>query len=131
MNENDFKYVLQDFSNITLGARYTYQEIMECERVPFKLQSIVERYILPHLENPSVEIGHHILTLTGADPCFRIYDNLKMKVKYFEPRKNGKSGFSEKKMTLAEFLAKSGEWNEDCMIQELIFSNLAVMAFHI
>lgn len=131
MNENDFKYVLQDFSNITLGARYTYQEIMECERVPFKLQSIVERYILPHLENPSVEIGQHVLTLTGADPCFRIYDNLKMKVKYFEPRKNGKGGYVEKKTALSAFLETAEAWEEGCMIQELIFSNLAVMAFHI
>lgn len=127
MNENDFKYVLQDLSGITLGARYTYLEIMESERVPFKLQSIVERYILPHLTDPSIEIGRHVLALTTADPCFRIYDNLKLKVKYFEPRKKG--GFQEKKANLEEFMIAAGAWEEGFMIQELTFSSLAVMAF--
>lgn len=129
MNENDFKYVLQDFSSITLGARYTYQEILESERVPFKLQSIVERYILPHLTDPSIEIGQHVLSLTKADPCFRIYDNLKLKVKYFEPRKKG--GFQEKKAKLVEFMEAVSAWEENNMIQEITFSNLAVLAFHI
>lgn len=129
MNENDFKYVLQDFSSITLGARYSYQEIMENERVPFKLQSIVERYILPHITDPSIEIGRHVLSLSKEDPCYRIYENLKLKVKYFEPREKG--GFQEKKAKLEGFLEVAGVWKEDYMIQEITFSNLAVMAFHI
>lgn len=129
MNENDFKYVLQDFSGITLGARYSYQEIMENERVPFKLQSIVERYILPHITDPSIEIGRHVLSLSKEDPCYRIYENLKLRVKYFEPREKG--GFQEKKEKLEGFLEVAGVWKEDYMIQEITFSNLAVMAFHI
>lgn len=129
MNENDFKYVLQDFSSITLGARYSYQEIMESRRVPFKLQSIVERYILPHITDASIEIGRHVLSLTKEDPCYRIYENLKLKVKYFEPREKG--GFQEKKAKLEGFLEVAGVWKEDYMIQEITFSNLAVMAFHI
>lgn len=129
MNENDFKYVLQDFSSITLGARYSYQEIMESQRVPFKLQSIVERYILPHVTDTSIEIGRHVLSLTKEDPCYRIYENIKMKVKYFEPREKG--GYQEKKAKLEEFIKAAGAWEEGCMIQEITFSNLAVMAFHI
>ncbi len=129
MNENDFKYVLQDFSSITLGARYSYQEIMESQRVPFKLQSIVERYILPHVADPSIEIGKHVLSLTKENPCYRIYDDIKLKVKYFEPRKKG--GFQEKKAKLEQFIEIAGAWEEGCMIQEITFSNLAVMAFHI
>ncbi|MDE6714360.1 MAG: hypothetical protein K2K20_11555 [Lachnospiraceae bacterium] len=129
MNENDFKYVLQDFSSITLGARYSYQEIMENERVPFKLQSIVERYILPHITDPSIEIGRHVLSLTKEDPCYRIYENLKLRIKYFEPREKG--GFQEKRAKLEGFLKVAGVWKEDYMIQEITFSNLAVLAFHI
>lgn len=129
MNDDDFKYVLQDFSSITLGARYSYQEIMESRRVPFKLQSIVERYILPHVADPDIEIGQHMLSLTKDDPCFRIYEDLKLKVKYFEPRKKG--GFQEKKAKLEEFMEIAGTWEEGYMIQEITVSNLAVMAFHI
>lgn len=131
MNENDFKYVLHDFSSIALGARYSYAEIMESERVPFKLQSIIERYILPHVTDPSQEIGNHILTITKENPCFRIYQNLKLKIKYFEPRKNNNEGYMEKKAGIEDFLSVTAEWDERYMMQEVIFSNLAVMAFHI
>ncbi len=129
MNENDFKYVLQDFSSITLGARYSYQEIMESRRVPFKLQSIVERYILPHVTDASIEIGQHVLSLTKEDPCYRIYENIKLKVKYFKPRQKG--GYQEKTAKLEEFIKAAETWEEGCMIQEVTFSNLAVLAFHI
>lgn len=131
MNENDFKYVLHDFSSIALGARYSYTEIMENERVPFKLQSIMERYILPHTADPSQEIGSHILTITKENPCFRIYQNLKLKIKYYEPRKNKSGGYVEKKAGIEDFLSVSAEWDERYMMQEVIFSNLAVMAFHL
>lgn len=37
MAENrDFKYVLQDFGNLYIGARFTYGEMLENEDIPFK-----------------------------------------------------------------------------------------------
>ena len=37
MNErdDDFKYVLQEFSRTMIGAKYTYGELLNAERLPF------------------------------------------------------------------------------------------------
>ena len=42
----DFKYFMQDTGSLYLGAKYTYQEILEDEMVTFKFKSIVEHYLL-------------------------------------------------------------------------------------
>ena len=42
----DFKYVLQDTGNIYLGARFSYEELLKQEMVPFKLKAILTHYIL-------------------------------------------------------------------------------------
>ena len=44
--DQDFKYILQDLSKTMIGARFTYSELMEQERVPFKFQTIIDRLIL-------------------------------------------------------------------------------------
>ena len=41
-----YKYVMADTSYLYLGAKYSYQEIIENEEVPFKVKAIMERYIL-------------------------------------------------------------------------------------
>lgn len=134
MYQDDFKYVLQDFSNTTLGARFSYCEVMENDRVPFKLQSIIEKYIFPYLDTPDMEIGKHVTRVKKDNPCFRIFQNLKLKIKYFEPKKdkNGNpiGGYCERKVTFEQLVLNDSDLT-DCMIQELIFSNLAIMAFHI
>ena len=62
--DQDFKYILQDLSKTMIGARFTYSELMEHERVPFKFQTIIDRLIMPIL-NEDMEIGAHILQLAG------------------------------------------------------------------
>mgnify|MGYP001056343612 FL=1 len=50
----DYKYIMQDVSNIYLGAKYTYEELTEDEEIPFKIKSLVNRYIKPELEDWAV-----------------------------------------------------------------------------
>ncbi|MBQ7447651.1 MAG: hypothetical protein IJV59_06825, partial [Eubacterium sp.] len=73
--DKDFKYVPQYLSKTILGARFTYQELLEQERVPFKFQTIIDRLILPCMQE-DMEIGKHMLLLTASDKNFRIYDSL-------------------------------------------------------
>ena len=42
----DFKYVMQDVSKVYIGAKYTYQEMMDTDEIPFKLKAILSHYIL-------------------------------------------------------------------------------------
>ena len=42
----DFKYVLQDFGNIYIGARYSYEEMLKSEEIPYKWKAIIRHYLL-------------------------------------------------------------------------------------
>ena len=43
---NDFKYVMHDMTNVYIGAKYTYDEIMDSDEVPFKFKVILSHYML-------------------------------------------------------------------------------------
>ena len=124
--DQDFKYILQDLSKTMIGARFTYSELMEQERVPFKFQTIIDRLIMPILEE-DMEIGEHMLRLTKADKNYRIYENLKVKIRYYAPKKNG--GFESKTVTLAELAKEAEHWDDRAVLHEIILSNLALMSF--
>ncbi|MCR5251057.1 MAG: hypothetical protein K6E50_10675 [Lachnospiraceae bacterium] len=126
MNPEDFKYVLQEFSRTMIGARYTYGELLGAERVPFKFQTIIDRLILPY-SSSDVMIGEHLLHLTPADKNYRIYENLKTKIKFFTPSADG--GFKEKVVNLSGLAAEAEHWDERNVLQEVILSNMALMGF--
>ena len=46
LQDNDFKYVMADVGNIYLGARFTYEELLDQDMTPFKLKAIIRQYIL-------------------------------------------------------------------------------------
>ena len=46
IQDNDFKYYMQDTGHLYFGARYSYAELLEHEMVPFKFKSIIEHYIM-------------------------------------------------------------------------------------
>ena len=56
---NDFKYVLQDFGNIYIGARYTYGEMVSGDEMPFKWKAIVRHYFLKEV-SPETTMENHI-----------------------------------------------------------------------
>ena len=124
--DDDFKYILQEFSRTMIGAKYTYGELLNAERIPFKLQTIIDRLILPYAD-PDMSVEEHLLTITKEDKNFRIFDNLKLKIKYFMPQPKG--GFKEYTDDIKDFLKNRENWSEGCMIQEIIVSNLALMGF--
>jgi len=127
MNERDFKYVLQDTSSTQLGSRYTYEEMLMSDRVPFKFQSIIQLYILKSAD-PSMEIGRHILSLQDTDYNYNVYRQLKVKVRFCEPKKNG--GYKVKQMRFDEFKKyQDSKWTDEHVIQDITISNLALMGF--
>lgn len=129
MNENDYKYVMQDISTTHIGARYTYEEILKNDRVPFKLQSVIRIYIAK--ETPmETEVAAHLLSLEQGSLTYDIYENLKMKVHFYESSPKG--GYVQKQMKLKEFFeCRKQGWKADSMIHEVTISNLALMAFSV
>ena len=45
VNEDDFKYYMQDIERYYFGARYNYNELLNNEMVPFKFKTVITKYI--------------------------------------------------------------------------------------
>ena len=128
-NENDFKYVLREVSRTTIGARFRYEELLDDENVPFKLRLIIDRLILPYADAAQT-IGEHLLALHTEDPNFRIYRQLKAKIKYFVQKPGG--GYTEKTSGIEELVKFApAQAEETLFVQEVIISNLALMGIHL
>ena len=59
MENQDFKYVCQDMTNLYIGARYTYGELMALDEIPFKLKTILSHYMLKEVAEDT-KIEDHI-----------------------------------------------------------------------
>ena len=76
----DFKYFMQDTGSLYLGAKYTYQEILEDEMVTFKFKSIVEHYIMKDTD-PETTLESQLYYMTPEQFSYKTYTQLKARVK--------------------------------------------------
>lgn len=129
----DYKYIMVDTSYIYLGAKYSYNEILENEDVAFKLRTIMERYIMPNTDG-NTTLEQHFLTME-ENLALKTYLQLKVKLKISRPvEKRGLFGKVERRYKTenvkpAEYVRLSEEEKRGCIIQEVIFSKLALMSF--
>lgn len=134
----DFKYVIQDTGAYLIGAKYSYEELMEHEQIPFKFKAIVEHYILKDTEL-STSLESQMYYMTSKDFSYKTYEQLKAKIKVSQlvEKKSlfGKSKmvYEEKIMSLREFceinLAKKKATG--ILVREVIISKLALMSFSV
>lgn len=139
---NDFKFVLQDSSNIYFGKELSYAEIMEHEDVPFKFKAIISNYVKKDLLQESAmeeKLAMHLLELAEDAFSMKVYEQLKLKVRIFykEEKKNiwgqTKDKWIHKTCTLHEY---RNEYKEKVMRQEVgvedvSISKLALMVISI
>ncbi len=136
--DNDFKYYMQDIGSLYLGARYSYEELMAHEMIPFKLKSIIEHYITKDTQlDTTLESQFYYMT----DDLFscKTYMQLKAKVK-ISLLVEKKPLFGAKKtvyrtqvLSLDEFVRMNLAQKKKCgvIIQEIIISKLALMSFSV
>ena len=131
----DYKYSMQDTSKVYVGSKYTLDEILESEDMPFKFRLIVERYILPEADLQDT-LETHLYYLEQKSFIVKIYKQLKAKVKVnvIEEKRSifgSKKQYVTKLVTVEELTAMSREEKESkgLVVQELIMSKLALMAF--
>ena len=135
---DDFKYFMQDTSSIYLGAKFSYAEILEQEMVSFKYKSIIEHYILKDTD-PETTLESQLYYMTPDQFSYRTYMQLKAKVKVsmLVPKKKlfggAKTVYENKVLKLDELANINLAKKKQCgmVIQELILSKLALMAFSI
>ena len=134
VNENDFKYYMQDIERHYFGARYSYQEILDNEMTPFKFKSIITKYLKEDVPYDTTLESHlYYLNKEGFD--YQIYKQLKARIRvtlYKNPDKKEK-GFTEKVYTIVQLANISPEEKESkgMIIRELILSKLALFGFAI
>ena len=132
----DYKYCMQEISTVYIGTKYSFQELLEDNAIPFKFQLLVERYILPEADlRDSLET--HLYYLQEKSFLVRIYEQLKAKVKIniIEEKKTltgkTKKEYTTKVIPIGQLTAMTVEEKElaGVVVQELAISKLALMGF--
>lgn len=136
--DNDFKYYMQDFGSHYFGARYSYEELMAHEMVPFKFKSIIEHYIMKDTQLDTT-LESQFYYMTDDLFSYRTYMQLKAKVKIslLVEKKTlfgaEKAVYRTQVLALDEFARMNLAQKKKCgvKIQEIIISKLALMAFSV
>lgn len=132
VNENDFKYYMQDIERYYFGARYSYSELLNNEMVPFKYKTIITKYLKDEVEYETT-LESHLYYMNSEGFDYRIYKQLRSRVRtsiYKDPAKREK-GFKEKVYTIEQLVKLDKEEKErlGIIVRELIVSKLALFGF--
>lgn len=136
IQDNDFKYVLNDTGYIYIGARFSYKEMLEEEMIAFKLKTIISQYILKDVDEETT-LESHFYYLTSDSFAYKTYRELKVKIKVSVPKeKRSLTGrvryiYQDKVYTLKEFeelnLARKKQLG--LIVREVIISKMGLMTF--
>lgn len=136
MENKDYKYTMADFSNIYLGAKFTYRDVMEHTDINFKIKAIIERYFLKDLDADTT-LESHFYYMKPEEFAAKTYLQLKVKVKFnILEEKNGLFGkkqraYTTKILPIHKFMElnlaqkKAG----GVVIQEIIFPKMTLLGF--
>lgn len=138
LQDNDFKYVMMDAGNIYLGARFSYEELLSQEMVPFKLKTILNRYILKEA-NPETTLESEFYYMEKDTFLYDTFSQLKVKVKV-NVRMEKKSLLGKTSWQYGEKILKLKELTEinlakkkasGMIVREIIISKLGLMTFSV
>ncbi|WP_141107679.1 hypothetical protein [Butyrivibrio sp. YAB3001] len=134
VNENDFKYYMQDIERYYFGARYNYNELLNNEMVPFKYKTIISKYLKDDIDLDTT-LESHFYYLTDESFDYRIFRQLKtrIRVSQYKDPSNIQKGFKEKVYTVDQLVKLSVEekTQKGMIIREVIISKLALFGFSI
>lgn len=136
-NKDDFKYILQDTGHIYFGKELTYAEMMENKDVPFKFKAIIGSYISKDVDT-DITIQMHMISMDEKSFSYKIFDQLKLEVKYFY-KKEAKGIFGKKRQVFAHESVKLQKLTEikdklssgEYVIEEISISKLGLMMISI
>lgn len=131
MENKDFKYVMQDLTNIYVGAKYTYIEMLEAEETPFKLKTLVRNYILKEVPEDTT-IEQHLFMMKDTDPSFLLFKQMKASFKvYVRDESIGKTGGYALHEYSVQQIVENAELHEnrdDTVIQEMHLTKLGLLS---
>ena len=137
-SEDDFKYVMQDVEKLYFGARYSYNELMVNQDVPFKFKTIIEKYLTDNVDKEST-LESIFYYLSEDDFAYRVFRQLRVRVrvsqykKAYTPDSKEDKQYSEKVYSVSELsgLSPDEKKQKGIIIREIIISKLGLFAFSI
>lgn len=75
-SNQDFKYAMEDLTRIQIGAKYSYDEIIENESISYKFRSIC-RQVFEREVAPDTTIESHLYYLENGSQSCETYRKLK------------------------------------------------------
>lgn len=134
----DFKYVIQDTGSIYLGARFSYEELLDHEMVPFKLKAILTHYILKEA-SPDTTLESQFYYLEPDTFLYETFKQLKISIKVQKQaeKKNlfGKTRieYREEILSIQEMTKMNLARKKACgmLVREIIISKLGMMTFSV
>ena len=134
VNEDDFKYYMQDIERNYFGARFNYNELLNNELIPFKFKTIISKYLKDDVDL-STTLESHLYFMTDETYDYRIYKQLKTRVRVsqYKNQRDSSKGFKEKIYNIQELvrIAPQDKEAQGIIIRELIISKLALFAFSV
>lgn len=111
MNQ-DFKYVLHDLTNIYIGAKYSYKELVDLDDLPFRFRMNLSNFILQYIDE-NMTLEDHILNMKADETAYKIYKQIRAKVKLniYSEDAFGKN--------------KAGYVQMECKIQDIVEGEMA------
>ena len=133
-----YKYVMNDMGSIYLGAKFSYQELLDNPDLNFKLRSVISHYVLKYSDKENT-LESEFYYLNKDNGLYDVFNELKVKVKVLEnkEKKNlfGKTSTvnTERVLQLKELteIDTDTKKGEGMVICEVIISKLALMSFTI
>ena len=130
------KYTMQTISFVYIGAKFTYEELLENEDINFKFKAIVERYILPE-STPDTTLESELYFLQEGSFIYKTYQQLRLTVKVNVLRdkkhlfRKSTKEYTEEIWKLKDLVSMPAEEKEKAgvVIQELILSKTALLGF--
>jgi hypothetical protein len=135
VNEDDFKYYMQDIERYYFGARYNYNELLNNEMVPFKFKSIITKYLKDEVDIDSTTLESHFYYMNKEGFDYKVYKQLRTRVRtsIYKNKDKKDKGFKEKLYTIEQLVKISPEEKEEqgMLIREVVVSKLALFGFQI
>ncbi len=125
-NDMSFKYLLQDFSRYYIGARMTYDELIDHEDMPGKFRSAIFRYMEDEVSMDTT-VARHLLSMDPKSKSAMIYDQLQAEITVLPNQEAGRS----KQIIVKATDLFSQQWKEadlqDSEISEVRFKKRNLM----
>ncbi len=138
IQNNDFKYVIQDTNCVYFGKELTYAEIMDKEDVPFKFKAVISAHIAREIDL-NKRMTDHVLEITESAFSYRIFEQLKLTVRVcYKVSTKGFGGKIKEKWVhkaclIGQFCKeyRSKTIQSEVMIEDFSISKLALLALSI